>query len=181
VANPIGLEALRDAHAPDAISVWQVAFGWYLLLFILIFLCIISFIFWKSNYIFWKQKKIALNILKKYKLAYKNDNNSQIASASINELLKKLAIVLFSRDKIAGLKGEAWLEFLNASFGRSTRRNKAKLSEENLNFLSFKKEFLEYPYQTPQQNVDLELFFKIAEAWIKNQKKIILKRKDNHV
>ena len=164
MANDSLLQKLRDVHVPDALSVWQVAPGWYFVIFFLIILCVISVIFWKRSYVFWRQKQIALGMLKKYQLNYQNDNNSQLATASVNELLKKLAMVFFSRDKIASLKGRAWLEFL---------------SQKNLNFLSLEKEFLEYPYQPPK-NVDLQLFFNLAKAWINNQK-IIFKRKDNHV
>jgi uncharacterized protein DUF4381 len=109
--NPL-LEQLHDIEGIDSISVWPLAIGWWIIIFIslaiLVFLGIyaIKWIAFKRS---WKH-----DTLQKLALLESNfsDENAKDTVIALSEYLRRIAIRRFSRQECAGLTGEAWLKWL---------------------------------------------------------------------
>lgn len=150
--------ALRDIHLPKEIGWWPLAPGWYAVfacLFLLIGLLFYRFSTRKHNRI----KKKALQLLKEYEKEYRQKKHSD-ASIQVAVLLRRVALAYFPRNTVAGLHGEAWLDFLT-------------ITSKNLNFHKIKKELLQFPFQSTQA-ADLNMLFYYTRLWIKQRKRICL-------
>lgn len=158
MANPLprGLEELRDIHLPQPIGWWPLAPGWYFLAALIILLIILAIFFLRRYYLNSCAKREALALLKTYHNVYELDQNSQLSSAQVSELLKRVALSYFSRAEVASLQGDAWILFLNKT-------------AKKLNFEEIRAELLEMPYQ-PRKDCDLTLLFNMAKQWISQRR-----------
>jgi hypothetical protein len=150
------LAQLKDIHLPDPISWWPLAPGWYLLFFLIIFLVSSIIYLTYTRYCHALAKKQALVLLARYHQAYKKERNGSLTSAHISELLRRVALVYFPREDVAGLKGDAWLQFLNRT-GKGIDFNSVS---DLLLYAPFKKD-------TP---LNLDPLFNIAKLWIKQRR-----------
>ena len=155
--NSSALAQLKDIHLPEPISWWPLAPGWYLLIVVgLSGLGLVLFLLYR-----WhargRAKRQALKLLQIYQDQYKRHENSQETSAKINELLRRVALVYFPRVNVAGLHGEAWLDFLNGS-------------AKDINFKAVREALLEFPYHPPGAKHNLMPFFNRSRAWIKQRR-----------
>ena len=75
-----------------------------------------------------------------------------------NSLLKAVALRVFSREDIASLSGEAWLEFLN-----TTQSGPSGMTE-------FPSGFANAAYLADVPDLDNEALFRAAKAWISNHR-----------
>lgn len=148
------LDKLRDVHLPPPLDWWPLAPGWYIAATLFFIGVIILSVILRRYYVHGRAKRHALRLLTAYQ---QQDVNSQINCARISELLKRVALMYYPRQKVAGLQGEAWLDFLN---------NSAK----GVDFTTVKVQLLERPFQPPQSD-NLQLLFKCARMWIKKQGK----------
>jgi len=100
------LPELRDIHIPDGVSAFPPAYGWWILLFLLISLPIIIRIIRSAQR---KSRKFfALNLIDK------TDDNSIIKSAvKISEILKRICI--YKYPQAVNMFGKDWIEFLNTN------------------------------------------------------------------
>lgn len=151
--NAQALAQLHDIHLPQAIGMWPLAPGWYVLLglFCLVFLSV-SIIAWRY-YAHGLAKRQALRTLARYEIEYHQDQNSQRSSAAISELLKRVALAYYPREQVASLQGEAWLNFLNQM-------------SKDVDFNRVRDALLVCPYQ-PKAQQDLNLLFDLARRWIR--------------
>lgn len=149
------LAQLRDIHMPDPIGWWPPAVGWYVVAGIVILLLYgvihYSVRYWMNG----RSKRRALRILAEYQQAYMQSRDSQVASARISELLKRVALVYYPRLEVASLQGQAWINFLNQS-------------SRALDFNLIAALLIECPYQ-PASKQDLLPLFDLAEQWIKQR------------
>ncbi|GGI84741.1 DUF4381 domain-containing protein [Legionella impletisoli] len=155
---PQELAQLRDIHLPVPVGWWPLAPGWYMLflVFVLGMACCIWILY--RRYLHARSKRQALRLLNEYHVEYKTNHNSKQASARISELLKRVALVYFPREQVAGLKGEQWLEFLNDTGQR-------------IDFKQVRYELLELPYERDNERKRLDLLFRYAKDWIKQRRK----------
>jgi hypothetical protein len=149
--NPHALQSLHDIRLPEAISWWPLAWGWYFLALLAIFFIVLSSYLGVRHYRHGRARREALQLLAHYEQNYIQEKNSQISSAHISELLRRVALVYFPREQVASLKQDAWLEFLN-----STSKNRV--------FAAVSDSLLHVPYQTKQNDIFLS-----ARAWIKER------------
>ncbi len=103
---------LRDIHLPGGVSWWPVAPGWWLILVLII---MIAMIIWavRVNKTRRLLRKQALSELQQIELAYSQHQNSRQLASDCSALLRRVCISRFARTDVAGLTGEAWLQFLN--------------------------------------------------------------------
>lgn len=155
------LQQLHDIHLPVALSRWDLAPGWYLILGLLI-LMVLGGIAWTWRwYHRGKVKRAALRLLVQYEQSDKN--NAEIIAA-INELLKRVALVYFPREQVAALYGQDWLKFL-----QDTSR-KLRFLEEGGCLISG-------PYQESGstfvggKDPHLHSLFHLARGWIAQRRK----------
>lgn len=102
---PDNLPELRDIHLPDGVSAWPLAYGWWVVLLLLIGAVVLYRLFrlWLH-----KSKKLyALRLLKSI-----NEPNVITASAAISEILRRICV--YKYPQAAVLQGQDWITFLNA-------------------------------------------------------------------
>ncbi len=161
------LAGLHDIHLPKPVSPWAIAPGWYALMMIV---SIISIALYLRLIRRRKQKQFerqTLQILRDIEINYSNNLDSQKACAAISELLRRIALLCYSRAQVAGLQGDAWLEFLSDTSLAEQHQSK----QLPIDFKLFRKALVEYPYQpsTSQGQQEIEALFEVVGQWIKNQ------------
>lgn len=150
------LAQLRDIHLPDAIGWWPLAPGWYVLAIVLI-VALVTVIFYLGRYYLnGRARRQALHLLATYQQQYQCDANGQLSAARVSELLKRVALVYFPREKVASLQGDSWITFLNTT-------------SKGLDFNGVRTELLEIPYQSTM-TADLHQLFITARAWISQRR-----------
>lgn len=156
------LAQLRDIHLPEPIGWWPLAPGWYLLLFLVIFCIAIIVLYSWRRYKNSVSKRQGLRLLNTYYSQYQNDQNSQLASARVSEILKRVALVYFPRAKVASLNGADWIQFLNET-------------GKGIDFNPIRYELLELPYSSSQPGKTtlekIDVLFESAKHWIKQRSK----------
>ncbi|KTD19803.1 DUF4381 domain-containing protein [Legionella londiniensis] len=157
MANSEALTHLRDIHLPPPVGWWPLAPGWYVLALILLLMLFFFLICLYRAYCYGQAKRQALKLLAKYKKLHQEEQNSQLTSARISELLRRVALVYYPRSQVASLKGDDWLSFLQST-------------AKQVDFNEVREELLILPYQARQER-DLEGLFKAAEIWIRQRRK----------
>ncbi len=109
--NPTLLD-LKDIHEPEAIGWWPPAIGWWILA-VTIPLLIICLIWLYKRLTRKTALKTAGKILAEIKQDASRDNLQKLCDLSV--LVRRVAISVSPRAKVAGLTGRQWLEFLDSS------------------------------------------------------------------
>lgn len=109
--NPQTAIELRDIHLPEAVSWWPLAWGWWVLIAITLLLCGIGL--WK--WLQWRKRQApirqALSLLTQLEQQLVSEPQKLVAEISV--LLRRVAMSRFPCEEVAGLTGQAWLDFLN--------------------------------------------------------------------
>lgn len=151
------LAQLRDIHLPKAIGWWPLAPGWYVLGILMMALIGIMAYAIRRHVINGRPKRQALRLLSTYQRDYLARPEVSLNAARVSELLKRVALVYFPREKVASLQGEAWIAFLSETSKR-------------LDFKRVEQALLVAPYH-PTMKGDLSLLFTMARLWIKQRRK----------
>lgn len=99
--DPTSLENLRDIVVPPDVSWWPLATGWYLVsgLFLMVVMILL----------------ISL-MLRLRKQAYRRAGIKAVLEADsvqqISSILRRVALISYSREEVAALSGETWAEWL---------------------------------------------------------------------
>jgi len=107
---------LRDIHGLDSISWWPLAPGWWissvliLLTLVALFLLIRHFIRYPPGSWRW-EAQVALRDLWRQR----NRQSQKEVAARLSELLRRIAIARFGREKTASISGPEWLAWLQQS------------------------------------------------------------------
>ena len=108
---------LHDIHLPEPVSWWPLAPGWWILLILIIALTIACFFFIPKLIKKIKHQpasKLALIEFKNIQQLYQSQQNKQTLIESLSILLRRVCMTYDSRQNIASLTGQAWIEKLNA-------------------------------------------------------------------
>lgn len=104
---------LRDLHLPEAIGWWPLAPGWWILIALavsgLLYLLYRGWCRWRFNL----PRRIALRELKKLRSEYRHGADTISLSKQLSQLLRRAMLAYASRDEVAGLTGQSWLEWLD--------------------------------------------------------------------
>ncbi|KTD18034.1 DUF4381 domain-containing protein [Legionella jordanis] len=149
------LKKLHDIHLPEQVGWWPLAPGWYVLIILFLILLGYGLYGWQKRRRNSRPKREALSLLENYRLHYLQNKNSQLTSMKISELLRRVALVYYPREEVAGLRGQSWIDFLNSS-------------SKHLDFNPVSHLLLELPYQ-PNKDIELEPLFQLARAWIRQR------------
>ncbi len=107
------LAELKDIHLPPPPEFWPPAPGWWLLAALATLACAyliyLGVKYWRKN----AYRRYALAELEQIFAQYKGQDS--IIMTETNELLKRVALTRYPRDKVANLTGESWVAFLDAS------------------------------------------------------------------
>lgn len=107
------LERLQDIDGLDAISVWPLAIGWWV---VIIFGIVLISAF--SIYLFYRlafKRSWRNDTLKKLAELEKklSSSNARETIITLSEYLRRIALRRFSRQECAGLTGKEWLKWLS--------------------------------------------------------------------
>lgn len=104
---------LRDLHLPADIGWWPLAPGWWVLLGLaacgLCWLLYRALRRWQAN----RPRRIALKQLEQIARDYAGDQDLPGFGKQLSELLRRALLAYAPRDEVAGLTGEAWLQWLD--------------------------------------------------------------------
>ncbi|MBQ8751245.1 MAG: DUF4381 domain-containing protein [Alphaproteobacteria bacterium] len=118
------LVEIRDIYIPKDVSIFPLAYGWWVILFaIVILFVLLKFILWGI-----KTSK-RLYALKKLKQI--NNENPIVFAIEVSELLRRICNVKYKEASV--LHGNEWINFLN----EHTKNNLSKKTSELLMYAPF--------------------------------------------
>ena len=152
---------LADIHLPEIIGIWPIAPGWWILLGLFVFLCILIFLLSKENkntknHISPKQlKHLALKELSAIEENYQANNlHESIKQLSI--FLRRFALSHYHREQVASLADKQWLGLLDEMFDAT---HKKQIFTHEFSALLTK-----VPYQSADTRLDKELINQLFTA-----------------
>ena len=155
------LAQLKDIHLPSSIGWWPPAPGWWLVMLIVTLL--MAWITWRT-WQWWqalKPKRQALQILDQIEKKANHNGSVNEACAQVSQLLRRVALTYYPIEDVAGLKNDAWINFLNQH-------------GKKVNFNAVREHLLIYPYNN-QTKAKLAPLFGRARVWIKQRRQPWLK------
>lgn len=104
---------LRDLHLPEPIGWWPLAPGWWLVIaLVLVALGWLILRAWRK-YQFHAPRRYAIRELAAVESDYLEHRNPVTLGQQLSELLRRAMMAYAPRHEVAGLTGEAWLEWLD--------------------------------------------------------------------
>ena len=104
---------LRDLHLPEPIGWWPLAPGWWIML--LLVAGALVYLLWRA----YKRRqqnaprRYALRELSRFEAEYREHRNPVTLGKQLSELLRRGMLAYAPRERVAGLTGEAWLQWLD--------------------------------------------------------------------
>ena len=118
----IDLSGLRDIHLPPMPSAWPLAWGWWILIAGAVFFCVgLWFLMFRKPRL--TARKYALGEIARLSETYRND--SYALAAEISLLLRRIALLKFPRENVAGLYGRKWRLFLESTSKKPVFKGRA--------------------------------------------------------
>jgi len=105
---------LRDIHLPAAIGWWPLAPGWWIVLGIVV--AGLAFAGWRYHRAF--RERAALRSLKAVARTLAEGGSPAACVQRISMILRRFAMSVAGGRPVAGLTGDAWLEFLDSRWSR---------------------------------------------------------------
>jgi hypothetical protein len=116
--NADPLAQLRDWHLPDPIQWWPPAPGWWIAAGVVVAVLLwLAGVRWRRHRRRGAAARSALRELAALRAAVRADGDTRAFVAALSRLLRRLALARFPREQVAGLTGDAWLAFLDATGG----------------------------------------------------------------
>jgi hypothetical protein len=104
---------IRDIRYPGELDWWPFAIGWWLLIFIVVlssmFLGYKLYKRWLDNH----ARRIALLELSAIQVKFNKSNDILVLVQELSILLRRTFLAYLPREKVGGLVGKHWLEFLD--------------------------------------------------------------------
>lgn len=150
------LAQLRDIHLPEAVGLWPLAPGWWLLIALLIGAIVVGTIYLRRRHQSNAFKRQAINQLHALEAIREQDGLAYVQQ--LNALLKQTALSVHPRADVAGLSGQQWLQYLDQH------------GDQQSNFVNGAGQCLaDAPYRPQLESQQLVALQQLAEQWIKHQ------------
>lgn len=142
---------LHDIVPAPAAGFWPPAPGWWLLAVVL--LVIIYFIAQRLIR-YWHQRRLQTRLL--HELDSLSTKQPEQVVINISKLLRRVALMKYTREEVASLSGDAWLHFLDKTGGDGNFKN------------GIGKKLATLPYTSQQQisNSDNQALIALARSWL---------------
>lgn len=116
------LAQLRDWHAPEPVSWWPPAPGWWILGLLLLGLLLLGGMRWLRRWRGDARKRsaavrAALIELASLRTLLQSGGEPRAFAAGVSALLRRLALTRYPPERVAGLSGSAWMTFLDQTGG----------------------------------------------------------------
>lgn len=156
------LAQLRDIHLPESTGWWPLAWGWWVVLALIVLG--LGFALYRLRIKRRRQRyrQEALVELERAYRHYREGSDTAAYLQSLNQLLRRAALSALPPERhssVAGLSGEAWLDFLDEQLPESHRA----FAEGPGRAL------LAGPYQANPQ-ADVEALQKLGREWLKHHR-----------
>lgn len=146
------LEQLRPNHLPEPVSLWPPAIGWWLLAGLVILtltgLGIYVYCRWKKN----RYRARALQLASDVFGQYQQHQDPRKLAGQCNELLKRVALHAFPKERVASLTGNAWSAFLAETGGLPQFHNHSAFTDDRYN---------------PNAQLSVDDTYELTRRWIK--------------
>lgn len=177
---------LVDIQLPDAISLWPIAPGWWLLLGLIgIFLILIIYLIKRKPTIpaptskeLKSEAMIELNSIKEnyksHQLSHSDEEFNRHTHETVRQLsifLRRYALSLYQRDDVASLTDEQWLILLDELIVQESDSNLSSKAKYGPFSDHFSELLTQVPYQSNQKKIDeqkLSDLFAASEELILN-------------
>jgi hypothetical protein len=104
---------LRDLHLPGDVGWWPLAPGWWVLIALaiagLLYLAYQQYLAWRWN----AARRLALSEVRRIRAEYESGASAQALAKALSELVRRSMLAYAPRGEVAGLTGDAWLEWLD--------------------------------------------------------------------
>jgi hypothetical protein len=107
------LAQLQDIHVPAEIGLWPPAWGWWVLLLVILASLFALVFFIKRKKLRNAYRALAISELNNIQNKYSTEQNSEYLQA-LSIILRRTALSGFGSQFNASLKGDEWLEWLDA-------------------------------------------------------------------
>jgi len=104
---------LRDLHLPDAISWWPLAPGWWVVIAVTLLAIGYLLRLWMRTRARGAARRYALRQLEALVQAYEQHKDLVAFAAEASALLRRTMLAYAPRQDVAGLTGDAWLQWLD--------------------------------------------------------------------
>lgn len=128
---------LRDLHLPEAIGWWPLAPGWWVIVAVLLGACVYLLHLFLRRRARGAARRHALRQLARLTVEFERHGNAVAFSSDLSELLRRTMLAYAPRSEVAGLTGDAWLEWLDRDLDRPRFKGEAG------------RKLLEMPYRRP--------------------------------
>lgn len=153
------LAQLRDIHLPESTGWWPLAWGWWVVLALAVLGLAFALYRIQKKRRRQRYRQEALVELERAYHHYREDSDTAAYLQSLNQLLRRAALSARppeQHSRVAGLSGEAWLEFLDEQLpGRHQAFNEGP-----------GRALLAGPYQANPQ-ADVEALQQLGREWLK--------------
>jgi len=105
---------LRDIHLPEAVNWWPPAPGWWITPLILLLVCGLAWFIYRRRKSRNQWNHEAASELKVIEKRYQLEPDARLLIQALSSLIRRSAMTQQGRRGIAGLNGEAWLEYLDS-------------------------------------------------------------------
>lgn len=157
------LAQLKDIHLPEPVAWWPLAWGWWLVIGLLLGSLSVGLWFWWRHRRRNRYRRQALTKLDNAYRAYLETENTAEYLQSLNRLLRRALLSAWlapENQRLTTLSGEDWLTFLDASMP----------GEANNFSEGVGRALLAGPYQ-PQPQADVEALHKLGQKWLKRHRR----------
>lgn len=146
------LKQLRDIHDPASIPIWPLAFGWYVLVLLVVGV-MLAVIFLRYRYL--QKQALKRSVLSRIQeLELQQDITHLNPCEELSMLLKRCALAIAPRREVAALHGEKWLEFLDRT-ADTTEFSKG-----------IGRALIIYPYKNKNDTLPAP-FFHLLQEWVR--------------
>ena len=142
------LPELRDIHLPDGVSIFPIAYGWYVIILaiVLLYLFIRAYRVWRLT----SRKLYAFRLLDEL-----NRADIIASAAAVSEILRRICVYRYP--EAVSLKGDGWLDFIQNHCSKKMAASEASLLQ-NAPYLN--------PRNHTYQPADLQNLTEYARLWI---------------